>query len=102
MVAYTWVMEFHDYLTKLLRKERISKAELGRRIGKSQPYIYHLCRGTKPIPKPDIMAKIIEGTKANKEDAQKLMDFSYQRILGKYARYLSISSFGKSIDSPKH
>ncbi len=90
-------MEFHEYLRTLLRTKRLSKSELGRRIRKTQPYIYHLCRGTKPIPKPDVMASIIKAVDANKEEAQKLMDYSYQRILGKYAQYLSQSSFGKSM-----
>ena len=94
-------MEFTEYLRNLLRAKRLSKAELGRRIGKSQPYIYHLCRGTKPIPKPDVMASIIKAINANKEEAQKLMDYSYQRILGKYAKYLSQSSFGKSVKKGK-
>ena len=84
-------MEFAEYFKKILRVKRLSKAELGRRIGKTQPYIYHLCRGTKPIPKPDVMTSIIKAVHATKEEAQKLMDFSYQRILGQYAKFFTSS-----------
>ena len=90
-------MEFHEYISNLLRAKRVSKAELGRRIRKTQPYIYHLCRGTKPIPKPDVMDAVIKAIDANKEEAQKLMDYSYQRIIGKYAKFLNQSSFGKTV-----
>lgn len=91
------IMEFNEYLKTLLLEKEVSKAELGRRIRKTQPYIYHLCRGTKPTPKPDIMSAMAKALDASKFETQKLMDYSYRRILGKYAKFLDQSSFGKLI-----
>lgn len=94
-------MEFNDYLKTLLREKDLSKAELGRRIRKTQPYIYHLCRGTKPVPRPDVMSAIAKALDASKAETQKLMDYSYQRVLGKYAKFLDQSSFGKVLEKKK-
>ncbi len=79
-------MEFAEYLTKLLQAKELSKAEIGRRIKKTQGYIYLLCYGRKPAPKPALMDKIIKAVDATKEEAQKLMDYSYRKALGEYAR----------------
>ncbi len=92
-------MEFAEYFKKLLREKDMSKAELGRRIRKTQPYIYHLCRGSKPIPKPDVMSSIIKAIDATKDEAQKLMDYSYQRILGSYAKFFTGS---KSVEPARY
>lgn len=79
-------MEFGEYLTKLLRAKEFSKAEVGRRIGKTQGYIYLLCSGRKPAPRPSVMDKIIKAVDATKEESQKLMDYSYRKALGEYAK----------------
>lgn len=79
-------MEFGEYLTKLLRKYELSKAEVGRRIGKTQGYIYLLCSGRKPAPRPSVMDKIVKAVEATKDEAQKLMDYSYRKALGEYAK----------------
>ncbi len=79
-------MEFPEFFTKILKERRMYKAELGRRIKKTQPYIYLLCKGKKPTPKPKMMAQIIKAVDdLSREEAQKLMDFSYRRVLGDYA-----------------
>lgn len=80
-------MEFGEYLTKLLQKYDLSKAEVGRRIGKTQGYIYLLCSGRKPAPRPGVMDKIVKAVSdASKDEAQKLMDYSYRKALGEYAK----------------
>ncbi len=94
-------MKFNKYLKTLMREKNLSKAELGRRVRKTQPYIYHLCRGTKPAPTPEVMSSIAKALDVTKSKTQKLMDFSFQRILGKYTKFLHLSSYGKVAKNKK-
>ena len=78
-------MEFPEYFTMILKARRMYKAELGRRIKKTQPYIYHICTGKRPTPKPAMMARIIKAIgDLTQEEAKRLMKFSYQRVFGEH------------------
>ncbi len=81
-------MEFPQYLTELIERKDMYKVELARRIRKTRPYIYQLCSGKKPTPKPKSMALIAKALDADKTETQKLMDFSYKRVLGEDASKL--------------
>lgn len=79
-------MDFPEYFTKLLKAKGMRKAELGRRIRVSQPYIYHLCTGKRNTPKPTVMAKIIKAfDEITPDETQKLMNYSYRQALGEFA-----------------
>lgn len=78
-------MEFPQYLTELIERKDMYKAELARRIKKTRPYIYQLCSGKRLTPKPKPMAVIAKALDADKAETQKLMDYSYKRVLGEEA-----------------
>ncbi|GEM_PF-3287113 len=79
-------MDFPEYLKKLIEAKDIYQIDLARGIKKTRPYIYQLCKGMKPTPKPKAMAALINAFgNLSTQEAQKLMDYSYRRVLGDYA-----------------
>lgn len=78
---------FAKFLTKLLERKGLSKAEVARRTGKTQPYIYLLCYARKPVPKPDFMVILADALGCTKAERKALMDFSLARALKRQKPY---------------
>lgn len=92
-------MTFGQFLDYLLDSKDLTKAEVARKLKKSQGYIYLLAKGLKPPPKPDAMNELAKAMSCTDKELDTLMTYSMRRALGNYG--ISIAERrAKALSSP--
>jgi len=72
-----------------MQEKSVTKAELARQTGKSETYIYSLCYGKKPAPRPEFMAILSDAMECSKGERNTLMDYAMKRVTGSGSDYLN-------------
>lgn len=91
---------FATYFSNLLMSKAVTKADVARKLKKSEGYIYALAKGLKPAPNLYTMVKLAAAIGCTNKEESQLLLYALERMLSKEfpkARKEKISAAAKRL-----